>query len=138
MKGEIVENAVHIRRMHEKYYQKIKPTKKIRFRIGDYVRIARLKPMFGRGYDKQAPETIYKIANVVTAFPRVMYELSTFDGTENIIGKFYQEQLTLVLDQNEFVIEKILKRRGDNFLVKYLGYDKPEWVPKQNITTIKE
>ena len=74
----------------------------------------------------------------MTAFPRVMYELSTFDGTENIIGKFYQEQLTLVLDQNEFVIEKILKRRGDNFLVKYLGYDKPEWVPKQNITTIKE
>ena len=49
-KGELEENAA-LSAMHEKYYQKIKPTKKIRFNIGDYVWIARLKLMFGRGHD---------------------------------------------------------------------------------------
>ena len=43
-----------------------------------------------------------------------------------------------MLDQNEFGIEKVPKEAWKQFFVKYLGYDKPEWVPKRNITTIKE
>ena len=135
--GELKENAEHIRLMHEKYYSSIKPTKKIRFKIGDYVRIARLKPHFGRGYEKQAPEAIYKVTEVIKKFPRVMYKLSTWDGKEKVIGNLYQEQLTLILDQNEFPIEKILKKRGKKILVKFEGYDLPEWISEKDVTPIK-
>ena len=61
------------------------------------------------------------------------YKIST------LIGKFYQGQLTKVLDQDEFIIEKVLKKTKTHYQIKFLGYDEPEWVPKENITnTIKD
>ena len=120
--GEKPENATHIQNMHEDYINKIKPTKKIRFRVQDLVRIARTKPTFGQGYDKKSPEEIYRITKIIKKFPRVLYEIETLDG-ENVIGFFYQEQLTKVIDQNRYVIEKILRKNKGRFLVKFLGYE---------------
>ena len=135
--GELPRNQEHIRLMHQKYYNSIKPTKVIRFKVGDLVRIARLKPKFGRGYDKTSPEEIYKITRVMTTFPRVLFKISTLDG-ENVIGSFYQEQLTRVIDQDEYIIEKVIRKRKGEALVKFLGYDKPEWISQANLTTIKD
>ena len=59
--GEKKENSLHIQNMQENYWRKIKPTKKIRFNVGDYVRIAISQPKFGRGYDKKSNEEIYKM-----------------------------------------------------------------------------
>ena len=136
--GEKKENSLHIQNMHENYYNKIKRTKKIRFKVGDLVRIARSKPKFGRGYDKKSPEEIYKVVKVIKKFPRVLYQISTLDGKHEVIGSFYQEQITKVIDQDEFIIEKVLEFKGKKALVKFLGYDEPEWIPRGNITTIKD
>ena len=136
--GEQEKNGEHIRLMHEDYYNKVKPTKRVRFKAGMTVRIARLEPKFGRGYDKKSPEQIYRISKVITKFPRVLYELSTLDGKEDIQGTFYQEQLTKVIDQEEYIIEKVLRKNKGKALVKFLGYDEPEWIPVKNITSIKE
>ena len=125
-------------KLHEDYYNKVKPTKRVRFKVGMLVRIARLEPKFGRGYDKKSPEEIYRIRKVITKFPRVLYELSTMDGKEDILGTFYQEQLTRVIGQEEFVIEKVIKKNKGKVLVKFLGYNEPEWIPAKNITSIKE
>ena len=35
--GEEKENSLHIQNMNEDYWRKIKPTKKIRFKVGDHV-----------------------------------------------------------------------------------------------------
>ena len=98
--GEKKENSLHIQKMHENYYNKIKPTKKIRFKVGDMVRIAVSKEKFGRGYDKKANEEIYKVVKVIKKFPRVLYQIATLDGEDNVIGFFYQEQITKVIDQD--------------------------------------
>jgi hypothetical protein len=132
--GEEKENSLHIQNMQENYRGKIKPTKKIRFKIGDHVRIAIYQPKFGRGYDKKSKEEIYKIVEVITKFPRVLYRIASLDG-DDVIGAFYQEQITQVLNQDEFIIEKVLKSKKNQSLVKFVGYSKPEWIPKKNITT---
>ena len=136
--GELEKNGEHIRLMHENYYNRVKPTKRIMYKVGMMVRVARIEPKFGRGYDKKSPEQIYRVSKVITKFPRVLYELTTLDGKEKILGTFYQEQLTRVINQNEFVIEKILKKRKGKVFVKFLGYEEPEWIPAKNITSIKE
>ena len=66
--GELERNAEHTRLMHEKYYAKIKPTRKARFKVGDYVRISFQKRAFWRGYQNQALETIYKVSKVINKF----------------------------------------------------------------------
>ena len=136
--GEKKENSLHIQNMQENYWRKIKPTKNIRFKVGDYVRIAISQPKFGRGYDKKSNEEIYKIVEVSTKLPKVLYTIASLNG-DAVIGKFYQGQLTKVLDQDEFIIEKVLEKTKDHLKIKFLGYDEPEWVPKENITnTIKD
>ena len=132
--GEKEENSLHIQNMQEDYRGKIKPTKKVMFKVGDHVRIAISQGKFGRGYDKKYNEAIYKIVKVITKFPRVLYQIASIDG-DDVIGAFYQEQITKVLNQDEFIIEKVLESTKNESLVKFVGYSKPEWIPKKNITT---
>ena len=138
--GELPENHEHIKLMHEKYYSKIKPTKKHRFQVGDLVRIAKLESKFGRGYDKKAPEEIFRVNKVITKFPRVLYQITSLDSKETIIGSFYQEQLTKVVEPDSFIVEKVLKedKKKGRLLVKWLGYMEPSWISKKDVTTIKD
>ena len=138
--GELPENHMHIREMHEQYYSKISPTKHIRFKAGDLVRIARLETKFGRGYDKKTPEEIFRVSKVIKKFPRVLYQITSLDKSEEIIGSFYQEQLTKVSEPDSYIIEKVLKenKRTGKLLVKWLGYKEPSWINKQDITAIKD
>ena len=132
--GEKEENSLHIQNMQEDYRGKIKPTKKVMFKVGDHVRIAISQGKFGRGYDKKSNEEIYKIVEVITKLPRVLYKIASLNGGD-VIGKFYQEEITKVLNQDEFVVEEILKSTKKESLIKFLGYNEPEWIPKENITT---
>jgi hypothetical protein len=50
------------------------------------------------------------------------YYLRDLHGKE-IAGCFYKEELTLVHDPNTYLIDEIVERRGDQVLVKYLGFD---------------
>ena len=135
--GEKLENSLHIQQMHENYYNKVKPTNVIKFKVNDRVRIVKTKPKFGRGYDKKTPEEIYKIVKIIRKFPRVLYQIETLDG-EEVIGNFYQEQLTKVISQDQFIVEKILKKSKGKAFVKFLGYEKPEWVLQKNISAHKD
>ena len=135
--GEKEENSLHIQNMQEDYRGKIKPTKKVMFKVGDHVRIAIAQEKFGRGYDKKSNEEIYEIVEVSTKLPKVLYKIASLNG-DAVIGKFYQGQLTKVLNQDEFIIEKVLKKTKTHYQIKLLGYDEPEWVPKENITNTIE
>ena len=135
--GEKKENSLHIQQMHENYYNKVKPTNVVTFKVNDRVRIARTKPKFGRGYDKKTPEEIYKIVRVIKKISRVLYKIETLDG-EEVIGSFYQEQLTKVSNQDRYIVEKILKRSKGKVLVKFLGYEKPEWILKKDTSAHKD
>ena len=136
--GEKKENSLHIQEMQENYRAKIKPTEKIRFKVGDKVRIAVAKEAFSRGYDRKSNEEIYKVVKVTRKLRRVLYSIATLDG-EDVDGKFYQEQLTKVLEQDEYIIEEFLDETDTDYKIKFQGYKKPEWIDKRNISnTIKD
>ena len=136
--GDKEENNLHIQEMQEDYRAKIKPTKKVRFKIGDRVRIAISKGKFSRGYERQSNEEIFKIVGVSKKMPKVLYTIASLKN-DAVIGEFYQRQLTKVLDQDEYLIEEILDEDDTRYLVKFIGYDDPEWTPKENVSnTIKD
>ena len=61
------------------------------------------------------------------------YVINDFKG-EEIIGKFYENELQKT-DQNEFRIEKVLKKKYDKLYVKWKGYDNSfnSWIDKKDI-----
>ena len=61
------------------------------------------------------------------------YVINDYNG-EEIIGTFQETQLQKT-DQNEFRIEKVLKKKGDKLYVKWKGYDNSfySWIDKKDI-----
>ena len=137
--GELPQNHRKIRQMHEKKYSEIKKTPNIKFKPGDKVRFSKLKNRFTRSYQPQAQHEIMKIAAVFKHLPRVLYQLESLSG-EVIEGKFYQEELTLVLNQDEYLVEKVLKKKGKKLFVKWLGYPESfnSWINADDVTSVKD
>ena len=48
--------------------------------------------------------------------------LLTISVGEEIIGTFYEKELQKT-NQQEFSIEKVIKKKGDKLFVKWKGYD---------------
>ena len=59
--------------------------------------------------------------------------INDLDG-EEIVGIFYEKELQK-LNQKEFRIEKVIKRKGDKSNVKWKGYKNSfnSWVDKKDI-----
>ena len=59
--------------------------------------------------------------------------ISDLNG-EVITGSFYEKELKKT-SQEKFRIEKLIKRKGDKFYIKWKGYDDSfnSWIDKQDI-----
>ena len=64
---------------------------------------------------------MFKISKIQLTIP-VTYKITDYNG-EVIQGFFYEEELEKT-SQNTFRIEKILRRKGDKSLVKWMEYTK--------------
>ena len=53
-------------------------------------------------------------------------------NSEEITGTFYEKELQKI-DQQEFRIEKVIKKKGDKLYVKWIGYDNSfnSWIDKK-------
>ena len=53
---------------------------------------------------------------------------------EEIVGKFYEKELTKT-NQQEFRIEKVIKKKEDKLYVKLKGYDSSfnSWIDKKDL-----
>ena len=93
-----------------------------KFRIGDTVRVSKYKSIFTKGYEANFTEEIFKISKVFRGDPN-MYEIEDHEG-EPIIVKFYEEELSVVNKKgNTYRIEKVLGKKNEMALVKWLGYE---------------
>ena len=65
------------------------------------------------------------------------YVINDLNG-EEIIGTFYEKELQKT-NQEEFRIEKVIRRKGDQLYVKWKGYDNPfnSWIDKANLVQRK-
>ena len=111
------------------------------FSLGETVRISKYKNIFGKGYEANFTEEIFKISKVFRGDPN-MYELEDHEQ-EPIIGKFYESELSAVDKKDDlYKVEKTLKRKKvkgkEMVLVKWLGYDSKHnsWIPKEDIVDI--
>ena len=61
------------------------------------------------------------------------YVINDLNG-EEIIGNFCEKELQKT-DQQEFRIEKVIKRKGDKLYVKWKGYDNSfnSWIDKKDL-----
>lgn len=110
---------------------------KPKFKVGDYVRISRIKEQFERGFDANYSREIFKVSAVKRTTP-ITYKLDEYDGTP-IEGSFYAQELQKTNNPDFFEVEKVLKtrtRRGvKEEYVKFLGWGSKYnlWVPVSNI-----
>lgn len=107
--------------------------KKQKFKVGDFVRISKYREAFSKGYTANWSNEIFKIIKINNSNP------TTFileDLEKNIIkGGFYPEEIQKVKHPDVYLVEKILKRKGNNVLVKWLGlnHSQNSWINKNQI-----
>ena len=103
-----------------------------KFKVGDRVRIPKYKNIFAKGYIANWSEEMFIIKKIKNTVPWT-YVIDDLNGQE-IIGTFYENELHGT-KQNEFRIEKVIKRKGDKLYVKWKGYNNSfnSWIDKKDI-----
>ena len=113
-------------------FEKEVNNKDLKFKVGDYVRISKYKNIFAKGYMPNWSEEVFIISKIKNTVPWT-YVINDLNG-EEITGTFYEKELQKT-NQQEFRIEKILKRKCDKLYVKWKGYDNSfnSWIDKKDI-----
>ena len=100
--------------------------------ISDHARISKHKNIFAKRYTQSWSEEVFVIKKVknTVQWTNVINDLN---GDE-IIGTFYEKELQKT-NQQEFRIEKVIKRKGDKLYVKWKGYDSSfnSWIDKKDL-----
>ena len=94
--------------------------KKSKFSIGDKVRISLLKNTFEKSYISNRSEEISIIDDIKTSNVHY-YFLKDLQG-EKIDGSFYEQELLKTKQNDLYIIEKIIKKVGNKYLVKWKNY----------------
>jgi hypothetical protein len=109
-------------------------------KVGNYVRVSRLKDVFEKGYDANWSWEVFKISKVNATRPLTYSIVDWHDAP--IEGSFYRRELQKVaIDPMEvFRIESVIKRDNKNkrAFVKWLGWPKKfnSWVPLDDVKDI--
>ncbi|KAL6417106.1 hypothetical protein ACFW04_012976 [Cataglyphis niger] len=111
-------------------YSNIKIAAPAKFKPGDPVRVSKFKTIFEKGFTPNWTTEIFRITKVQRTNP-VTYLLKD-SRNEPIAGGFYEHELLRVFDPDVYLVEKVLRRRGDEVYVKWLGMDETHnsWINK--------
>ena len=126
---------------HTLYEHNVHKNIKYKFKIGDQVRISKIKKRFEKGYKPNFSKEIFTVTKQIPRDPPV-YKLKDYDH-EELKGTFYDKELQKVLKQDDiYEVEKILKKRGRGrniqYFVKWAGYPNKfnSWVSASEINKI--
>lgn len=113
--------------------KQLKILKKRNLKVGDFVRISKYKGVFEKGYTPNWSTEIFRIKKVQKTNP-VTYLIEDAKH-QPILGSFYAEELQKTENPNVYLIEKVLKRKGNKIFVKWLGFPSSEnsWIDRTNI-----
>lgn len=103
-----------------------------KYKINDFVRISKYKSLFEKGYTPNWSTEIFQVHKILPTNPKT-YLLK--DSTDQIIsGSFYEFELMKTKYPNIHLIEKVLRRKGNKMLVKWLGFDisHNSWIHKKD------
>ena len=108
-----------------------------KLKVGDHVRISRVKQLFEKGETAKWSLEVFKIREVIDSVP-VTYRLDEWDGT-HIEGNFYEQELQKTNLTDTFLVEKVLKKRKrknvNEVFVKWMGWpDKyNDWIKQSDV-----
>lgn len=114
------------------YIKTVDPIRK-RVKVGDYVRISKHRHAFTKNYTPNWSNEVFTIHTVRNTNPTT-YLLKDASG-EIISGGFYREELQNVKHPDVYLVEKVLRRKGQQVLVKWLGLGPSHnsWISKSNV-----
>ena len=103
-----------------------------KLKVGDHVRISNYKNIFAKGYAPNWSEEIFILNKIKNTVPWTY--VSNDLNSEEITGSFSEKELQKT-NQEEFRIEKRIKRKGDKLYVKWKGCDNSSnsWINKKDI-----
>lgn len=116
-----------------KYKWNILSKNKPKFKVGDLVRMSKYKHIFKKGYTPNWTTEVFKIVKVYFTNP-ITYRLVDLNDQE-IKGTIYEPELQLAKNPDLYLVEKILRTRGNKVYVKWLGFDSSHnsWVDKDDV-----
>ena len=102
------------------------------FKVGYHVRISKYKNIFAKVYTPNWSEGVFVIKKVKKTVPWT-YLINDLNGDE-IIGTFFEKELQKT-NQQEFRIEKVIKRKGDKLYIKWKDDDSSfnSWIDKKDL-----
>jgi hypothetical protein len=108
--------------------------KPAKFKVEDNVRISNAAHIFSKSYEGNWTIEIFTISEVQDTTPPTYKIVDLMD--EAIEGTFYTEELQKVTKPSVFRIEKVLKKKNNEVLVKWLGYSDKfnSWIAASELT----
>ena len=102
-----------------------------KFKVVDHVRMSKYKNIFSKGYSPNWSEKVFVIKEVKNTVPWT-YVINDLNGKKSI-GTIYEKELQKTNLQG-FMIEKVIKRKGNKLYVKWKGYDNSfnSWTDKKD------
>lgn len=120
--------------------------RKVKFRVGDFVRISSAKAAFEKGYEARWSEEIFRIHRVLVWRKPPVYELADLAG-EVVDGIFYEQELARVeknLQEEQFIVDRVIKSRGrganKQVLVSWRGYPSKfdSWIAASDLISLRD
>lgn len=127
--------------MREAMRKDKRPQGKDNIRIGDSVRISKVKSVFDKGYLPNWTEELFTVADIQRKYNPITYKLKDASG-ETIEGSFYHYEIQPVTPPDEYLVEKVIRKekRGREMwcLVKWYGYPASmnSWVRQRDISHV--
>ncbi|KYQ46398.1 hypothetical protein ALC60_14607 [Trachymyrmex zeteki] len=114
-------------------YNHVKIAAPTRFKVGDSVRVSKFKTIFEKGYTPNWTTNVFKIIKVQQT-NLVTYLLEN-SREKSIVGGFYEYELHRVANPDVYLVEKVLRKKGNEVYVKWLGFDNSHnsWIHKDNV-----
>ena len=137
--------AANVSEIREKVFNK-RPENRAKsdIKVGDKVRISKVKSVFAKGYLPNWTEEIFTVEHVDRKTSPITYKLKDYDG-EVIEGSFYRQEIESVIhDDDTYIVEKVIRtqKRGNEewCFVKWAGYPSSmnSWVRKSDIVTLTD
>jgi len=107
--------------------------KKIKFKVGDKVRISKQKGVFSKSFLPNWSNEIFTIVKINKTIPPT-YQLHDYNDVP-IAGCFYTEEISKTKHPNDYLVEKIVRKKGNHIYVKWAGFDNSHnsWIHKNDI-----
>jgi hypothetical protein len=111
------------------------PKLTFKFKVGNKVRITKKKGIFDKGFTPRWTEEIFTVSQLQYTDPPT-YKITDNNG-EEIQGTFYEQELQKT-NQEMYRIEKVVRRKGNKSLVKWVGYPQSfnSWVDNAELVRL--